>query len=51
MLSLGDPQPFAVRRRSTIEQILRTNQVWLSNPLYLNDPQEIREEIRLAFNQ
>ena len=26
----------------TIEQILRTNQVWLSNPLYMNDMQEMR---------
>jgi hypothetical protein len=36
---------------SIIEQILRTNQVWLSNPLYMNDLQEMREGIRLAFHE
>ena len=32
----------------TIEQILRTNQVWFSNPLYMNDMQEMRAGISLA---
>jgi hypothetical protein len=32
----------------TVEQILRTNQVWLSNPLYMNDMQEMRAGISLA---
>jgi hypothetical protein len=33
----------------TIEQILRTNQMWLSNPLYMNDMQEMRAATSLAF--
>jgi hypothetical protein len=32
----------------TIEQILRTKQMWLSNPLYMNDMQEMRAGISLA---
>jgi hypothetical protein len=36
---------------STIEQIFRTNQIWLSNPLYMNDLHEMREGIRLAFQK
>jgi hypothetical protein len=32
----------------TVEQILRTKQVWLSNPLYMNDMQEMRAGVSLA---
>jgi len=35
----------------TIEQILRGNQIWLSNPLYMNDMQEMRAGTSLAVQK
>jgi hypothetical protein len=35
----------------TIEHILRTNEVWLSNPLFMNDLQELRAGAGLAFQK
>jgi Protein of unknown function (DUF2971) len=36
---------------ATIEQILRGNQIWLSNPLYMNDTQEMRAGTSLGLQK
>jgi hypothetical protein len=54
MLSFGDPQPFAKKIQAAVNHRAGspnqpTNQVWLSNPLYMNDLREMREGICLVF--
>jgi len=45
------PQPLFLAHYTSVgvvEQILKNNEIWLSNPLYMNDLEEMRLGIRLA---